>query len=170
MRCCRTSWRPLKEGELTDGDGDGDQGRSVGVDRPRRGARSTRCTGTRRPSRRCWCARWARRSSPTTCGPSSDLHRWLTEQGDWVPLGAADEKKAAAEGTVEAFGPLAGQPGRRLVRPAQGLPGPLRHVPPAAAGGAGPGRGHPRGAQQPHARRLIIATRRKSTAPCRRPE
>ena len=32
-----------------------------------------------------------------------DLHTWLLEQGDWVPLGAADEKKAAAEGTVEAW-------------------------------------------------------------------
>jgi hypothetical protein len=33
-----------------------------------------------------------------------DLHAWLKEQGDWVPLGAADEKKPAPEGTVEAFG------------------------------------------------------------------
>jgi len=33
-----------------------------------------------------------------------DLHRWLLEQGDWVPLGAADEKKPAADGTVEAWG------------------------------------------------------------------
>ena len=33
-----------------------------------------------------------------------DLHAWLKEQGDWVPLGAADEMKAAAEGTVEAWG------------------------------------------------------------------
>jgi hypothetical protein len=33
-----------------------------------------------------------------------DLHAWLTEQGDWVPLGAADEQKAAADGTVEAWG------------------------------------------------------------------
>ena len=33
-----------------------------------------------------------------------DLHAWLREQGDWVPLGAADEKKAAADGTVEAWG------------------------------------------------------------------
>jgi hypothetical protein len=31
-----------------------------------------------------------------------DLHTWLKEQGDWVPLGAADELKPAAEGTVEA--------------------------------------------------------------------
>jgi hypothetical protein len=33
-----------------------------------------------------------------------DLHTWLTEQGDWVPLGAADEQKPAADGTVEAWG------------------------------------------------------------------
>ena len=33
-----------------------------------------------------------------------DLHAWLLEQDDWVPLGAADEKKAAVEGTVEAWG------------------------------------------------------------------
>ena len=33
-----------------------------------------------------------------------DLHSWLKEQGDWVPLGAADEQKPAAEGTVEAWG------------------------------------------------------------------
>jgi len=33
-----------------------------------------------------------------------DLHTWLTEQGDWVPLGAADELKTAADGTVEAWG------------------------------------------------------------------
>jgi hypothetical protein len=33
-----------------------------------------------------------------------DLHAWLVEQGDWVALGAADENKPAAEGTVEAWG------------------------------------------------------------------
>ena len=33
-----------------------------------------------------------------------DLHAWLKEQGDWVPLGAADELKPAADGTVEAWG------------------------------------------------------------------
>ncbi len=33
-----------------------------------------------------------------------DLHDWLTRQGDWVPLGAADELKPAADGTVEAWG------------------------------------------------------------------
>lgn len=33
-----------------------------------------------------------------------DLHAWLKEQGDWVPLGAADEQKAPTDGTVEAWG------------------------------------------------------------------
>ncbi|CAN5264735.1 hypothetical protein BH09ACT2_BH09ACT2_00810 [soil metagenome] len=33
-----------------------------------------------------------------------DLHSWLTEQGDWVDLGATDESKTPAEGTVEAWG------------------------------------------------------------------
>lgn len=33
-----------------------------------------------------------------------DLHAWLVAQGDWVPLGAADEQKAVVEGTVEAWG------------------------------------------------------------------
>ena len=33
-----------------------------------------------------------------------DLHAWLKEQGDWVPLGGADEQKPAPAGTVEAWG------------------------------------------------------------------
>ncbi|HEY7721054.1 MAG TPA: hypothetical protein VIB11_04395 [Pedococcus sp.] len=33
-----------------------------------------------------------------------DLHAWLREQGDWVPLGSADEQKEPKEGTVEAWG------------------------------------------------------------------
>jgi hypothetical protein len=33
-----------------------------------------------------------------------DLHAWLKAQGDWVPLGSADEQKPAAEGTVEGWG------------------------------------------------------------------
>jgi hypothetical protein len=33
-----------------------------------------------------------------------DLHAWLKEQGDWVPLGSADEQTPAADGTVEAWG------------------------------------------------------------------
>jgi hypothetical protein len=47
-----------------------------------------------------------------------DLHAWLREQGDWVPLGAADELKAAAPGSVEAWArdeanPVAGWYGLR---------------------------------------------------------
>ena len=33
-----------------------------------------------------------------------ELHAWLREQGDWVPLGGADEQKPAPEGSVEAWG------------------------------------------------------------------
>jgi hypothetical protein len=33
-----------------------------------------------------------------------DLHSWLTARGDWVDLGAADEKKPVTPGTVEDFG------------------------------------------------------------------
>jgi hypothetical protein len=39
-----------------------------------------------------------------------DLHAWLREQGDWVALGAADENKPAADGTVEAWGRSADNP------------------------------------------------------------
>jgi hypothetical protein len=33
-----------------------------------------------------------------------DLAAWLKAQGDWVPVGGADEQKPAPEGTVEAWG------------------------------------------------------------------
>ncbi len=33
-----------------------------------------------------------------------DLHAMLRAHGDWMPLGAADEQKPAADGTVEAWG------------------------------------------------------------------
>lgn len=39
-----------------------------------------------------------------------DLHTWLKAEGNWVPLGGADEQKAAAEGTVEAWGRAADNP------------------------------------------------------------
>jgi len=32
-----------------------------------------------------------------------DLREMLKQQGDWTPLGSADEQKPAAEGTVEAW-------------------------------------------------------------------
>ncbi|MFH8252819.1 DUF6855 family protein [Microbacterium sp. B2969] len=47
-----------------------------------------------------------------------DLHAELVSRGDWVPLGAADEQKDAAPGTVEAWGrsednPVGGWYGQR---------------------------------------------------------
>jgi len=33
-----------------------------------------------------------------------DLHAMLVKHGDWMALGAADEQKPAADGTVEAWG------------------------------------------------------------------
>lgn len=39
-----------------------------------------------------------------------DLHAMLKQHGAWMPLGAADEQKPAAEGTVEAWGRSAGNP------------------------------------------------------------
>ena len=47
-----------------------------------------------------------------------DLPAWLGEQDGWVPLGAADEKKPAPEGSVEAWGrstenPVGGWYGQR---------------------------------------------------------
>ena len=39
-----------------------------------------------------------------------DLHAMLRAHGDWMPLGAADEKKEPAEGTVEAWGRSADNP------------------------------------------------------------
>ena len=39
-----------------------------------------------------------------------DLHAMLTAHADWMPLGAADEQKDAAPGTVEAWGRSADNP------------------------------------------------------------
>ncbi len=33
-----------------------------------------------------------------------DLHKMLTDHGDWMELGSADEQKPAKDGTVEAWG------------------------------------------------------------------
>ena len=92
-----------------------------------------------------------------------DLHDWLRSAGDWVPLGATDEQKPAADGTVEAWGRSQDNPVERLVRPAQGLPRPVRHVPAAAARGAGHRRTRAQPAQQPGPRAALSA--RRVTAP-----
>jgi hypothetical protein len=40
----------------------------------------------------------------------TDLQAMLKQQGDWMPLGSADEQKPAAEGTVEAWARSADNP------------------------------------------------------------
>jgi hypothetical protein len=40
----------------------------------------------------------------------NDLHAMLTEYGDWIELGSADEQKPAKDGTVEAWGRSPGNP------------------------------------------------------------
>jgi hypothetical protein len=39
-----------------------------------------------------------------------DLHKMLKSHADWIPLGAVDEQKPAAEGTVEAWARSASNP------------------------------------------------------------
>jgi hypothetical protein len=39
-----------------------------------------------------------------------DLHAMLVAHGDWMPLGSADERKPAADGTVEAWARSADNP------------------------------------------------------------
>ena len=55
-----------------------------------------------------------------------DLHAMLRAHGDWLSLGGADEKKPAAEGTVEAWGTVAGEPGWRGRRVEEGPARPFR--------------------------------------------
>ena len=79
-----------------------------------------------------------------------DLHAWSKGQGDWVPLGAADEKKPAADGTVEAWGRSPGIPSAAGTACATATAA-VRNVPAPAARGPRPGRDHPRPPQQPDA-------------------
>lgn len=60
-----------------------------------------------------------------------DLHRMLKTHGDWMPLGSADEKKPAAEGTVEAWGRSPGNPVKGFYGLKKGLRGRFgMYVPP----------------------------------------
>ena len=109
-----------------------------------------------------------------------DLHAWLKAQGDWVPLGGADEQKPAPDGTVEAWGRRPGQSQRRLVRAEEGAPRPVRRLHAAAPRGPRPGRGHPRREEQQDAgdltdggelrQRRPDAARRGPVRGARRPE
>jgi hypothetical protein len=52
-----------------------------------------------------------------------DLHSMLKRHGDWMPLGAADEQKDAAPGTVEAWARSADNPVRGWYGTKKGLRG-----------------------------------------------
>ena len=89
-----------------------------------------------------------------------DLHAWLAEQGDWVPLGNADEQKPAKDGTVEAWGrsddnPVGGWYGLK-----KGLRGRFGNYVPPVLEVARPGRGRAQRPQQPDARDLTCPNRR----------
>lgn len=61
-----------------------------------------------------------------------DLHAMLLDRGDWVPLGAADEQKDAAEGTVEAWARSADNPVGGWYGQKKGLRGRFgMYIPPA---------------------------------------
>ena len=78
-----------------------------------------------------------------------DVPAMLRAHGDWMELGSADENKPAKDGTLEAWARVDDQPGRRLVRAAQGLPRTLRDVRPAAARAPRPRRARAQPPQQP---------------------
>ena len=60
-----------------------------------------------------------------------DLHAWLQAQGDWVPLGAADEQKPAADDSIEAWGRASDNPVGRWYGLKKGLRGRFgMYVPP----------------------------------------
>jgi hypothetical protein len=60
-----------------------------------------------------------------------DLHEMLAAHGDWMALGSADEQKAAAEDTVEAWGRSAQNPGGGWYGLKKGLRGRFgNYVPP----------------------------------------
>ena len=60
-----------------------------------------------------------------------DLHAMLTDYGDWMPLGSADEQKPAKEGTVEAWARSPDNPVRGWYGLKKGLRGRFgNYVPP----------------------------------------
>ncbi|HJW49975.1 MAG TPA: hypothetical protein VJ726_11205 [Candidatus Limnocylindria bacterium] len=63
-----------------------------------------------------------------------DLHAMLKKHGDWMPLGSADEQKAAADGTVEAWGRSSKNPVKGWYGLKKGLRGRFgMYVPPLLA-------------------------------------
>ena len=130
--------------------GSGTQDGSLGAEDAARHFRLPDVARRSGATRRRSSARSARPRSSTTLRAIDDLHAMLKAHGDWMDLGAADEQKDAKPGTSRR-GVATPQPGRRLVRAAQGLPRPVRDVHAAADRGPRPGRADPRRQEQPDA-------------------
>ncbi len=63
-----------------------------------------------------------------------DLHEMLKSNGDWIPLGSADEQKPAADGTVEAWARSSDNPVEGWYGLKKGLRGRFaNYVPPVMA-------------------------------------
>ena len=112
--------------------------------------RSSTPGGTRPPTRRRCGYAWGPRRWAYQLRCVEDLHAMLVAHGDWMRSATPTSRRRQA-GHRRSAGPLARQPGGRLVRLAQGLPWPLRELRAAGARGARAGRGRAQPAQQPHA-------------------
>ncbi len=63
-----------------------------------------------------------------------DLHKMLKSNGDWIPMGSADEQKPAADGTVEAWARSSDNPVEGWYGLKKGLRGRFaNYVPPVMA-------------------------------------
>ena len=91
-----------------------------------------------------------------------DLAAWLKEQGDWVPLGGADEQKPAPDGTVEAWGRSESNPVGGWYGHEEGPPRPLRRLPAAAPRDARPRRARAQPEEQPDAGTLTTLRHRSA--------
>ena len=82
----------------------------MGPEDPARHVASTRCGATTRRDPPTIVCQVGGTQLLYDARAIDDLHAWLKAQGDWVPLGGADEQKPAPEGTVEAWGRVRWQP------------------------------------------------------------
>ena len=82
----------------------------MGPEDPARAPPSTRCTATTASDPPTIVCQVGGTKLLYDARAIDDLHAMLKAQGDWVPLGGADEQKPAPDGTVEAWGRSSRQP------------------------------------------------------------
>jgi hypothetical protein len=83
-----------------------------------------------------------------------DLHAMLKANGEWVPLGNADEQKPTKGGDGRVVGSLGRQPRRRVVRAEEGATRSLRELRASRSRGPRPGRGRASASEQSDAREV----------------